>query len=356
MNPSTILNELKSTISHGADPGAVHAAAQKRASLYANERGSWPEVMNAAGDNTIAPELKRTVIMQEIVKDFARRLLPLGLFSTVFRDVPLEGTNTIQVPFMDLDTEASLVFSAATGYVTTGTTTLDHREITIGQDATNGGRWYKDLAFTSEEFARQPWLKIQEMAKLKAEKLASDIVANVLSVVTEANYGTAAKTVAAAAFVSDDVADLVESCKLWPLQGRSLFLDTSYHVALLKDEGFKAAYAAGSDAAIKEGRLNPRVMGFDYVENPTIPGNSEHLVGFAAFKSAILVAFAPVPPSREVLASGVTYRIFTDPDSGVSLEYRTRGDGQLDRAHHTIESSFGWAKGNGNAIKRITSE
>jgi hypothetical protein len=44
-----------------------------------------------------------------------------------------------------------------------------------------------------------------------------------------------------------------------------------------------------------------------------------------------------------------------DPQSGAALEYRTFGNNVLDTATHTIECSFGWAKGNGNALKRIVS-
>jgi hypothetical protein len=330
-------------------------ASLARAHYYRANQAAIGEVLNAAGDNTLAAGLKRDVIMQELVRAFALRVLNLNAFSTVFSNVPLEGANKVQVPYCGLDENESQVFSAATGYALAGETTTGVREITVGMGATDGGRWFQDLAFTSEEIARQPFLKTVELARLKAEKLASDIVANVLSVVTAANYGAAVISELPDGFDSDDIANLVTACKHLPQQGRSLFLDTSYHVALLKDESFKAAMNAASDSAIKEGRLFPRVMGFDYVENPNIPGNSENSVGFAAHKSAILVAFAPVPPIAEVRASGTSYRVYTDAASGVALEYRTFGDNVLDRATHIVEASFGWAPGNAAALKRITS-
>lgn len=340
----------------------VTNAAFKRAEFIEKHRGQLNAVFNAAGDNTIATELKRNVILQTVVKDFARRVLALNQFSTVFSNVPLEGTNKVEVPYYDLDASTSQVFAAATGYATIGETTTDKREITVGTGATDGGRWYQGMSFTSEEIARQPWLKVMELAQLKADKLAYDIVQDVLSVITAANYGAAAITSGADAFDSDDLADMVTACKKWPEQGRSLFVDTAYHVALLKDASFKHALNAASDLAIKEGRLFPRVFGFDYVENPNLPGNSENLVGFAAHKSAILCAFAPVPPIEEVRNAGTTYRIYVDPTTGVALEYRTYGSNVLDTAYHIIESSFGWAKGNyyqsaskEGALKRIVS-
>ena len=337
-------------------------ASSERAIFFERHAKKILQVL-AAGTNTIDTALKRDVILQVAIRDFAKRLIPLNAFSTVFMNVPLEGTNKVQVPFFDLDSGASTSFVAATGYVA-GDTAVDNREIQIGMraaaDAANNtkpyDRKYQGLSFTSEELARQPFLKVMELAQLKAEKLASDIFTHVLSVVTAANYGAAAKAVAAASFVADDVADLVNSCKTWPLVGRSLFLDTAYHVALLKDEGFKSAMNAASDLAIKEGRLNPRVFGFDYYENPNIPSNGENLVGFAAFKSAILFAQAPVPPSEEVRNAGTSYSIVTDAQTGVSFEYRTFGDNQKDNALHFIEASYGFAPGNRNALKRITSQ
>lgn len=314
-----------------------------------------PKLIPLWNTNTVDTALKRDVILQVVIKDFARRTMPLRLFSTVFENVPLEGTNKVQVPFYDLDTTASRSFSAGTGYTKVGNTVTDNREITVGTGATDGDRLFQDMSFTSEEIARQPYLKTLELAQLKVDKLAADFVADVLSVITVANFGAASKISPASAFDSDDIADLVTACKLWPEMGRGLVLDTAYHVNCLKDPAFKAALNAASDSAIKEGKLFPRVMGFNYAENPTIPSNSENLVGFAVFQSAILVATAPVPPVQEVRNSGTTYSVITDPTSGVAFEYRAFGDNTLDTAVNVVEVSYGFAKGNGNALKRITS-
>ena len=330
----------------------IGAASVQRGQII---NANLPKLIPLWNTNTIDTALKRDVILQVVIKDFARRTMPLRLFSTVFENVPLEGTNKVQVPFYDLDTTASRSWSAGTGYTKVGNTTTDNREITVGSGATDGDRLFQDMSFTSEEVARQPYLKTLELAQLKVDKLASDLVADVLSVITVANFGASAKISPAASFDSDDIADLVTACKLWPEMGRGLVLDTAYHVNCLKDPAFKSALAAASDLAIKEGRLFPRVMGFNYAENPTVPTNSENLVGFAVFQSAILVATAPVPPVQEVRNSGTTYSVVTDPTSGVAFEYRAFGDNTLDTAVNVVEVSYGWAKGNGNALKRITS-
>ena len=202
------------------------------------------------------------------------------------------------------------------------------REIEVGSGASNnqGGRLFQGLRFTSEELARQPALRIASLFELKVGRLASDVVAHVLSIVTQANFGDPVVAKAADVFDSNDLATLKLACKLWPEEGRGLLLDSEYDVALLRDSAFKSVMESGSDSAIRQGKLFPRVMGFNYLENPNIPDNSEGLKGFAVFPSAILVAFAPVPPSQEVRNAGTRYRAFVDPESGVVLEFRGFGN------------------------------
>jgi len=340
-------------------PKEAHAAAVNRAAAVRDNPGVASVVFNS---NAMPASLQRHAVLQEVVTDFARRLLPLNAFSTVFQNVPLEGTNKVQVPFYDLDSGASTSFNSTVGYVA-GDTATNYREIQIGKRATGDvaddtktyDRKFQALSFTSEELARQPFLKVVELAKLKANKLASDILTHVFSIVTAANYGAAVVTKVAALFDSDDVADLKGAAKMWPEDQRSLLLDSSYNVALLKDAGIKSAYALGSDRAIREGKLTPTLFGFNYFENPTIPDNGENLVGWINHPSAILFGMAPVPPTQEVRNAGTTYSIVVEPVTGTAFEYRTFGDSQMDSGTHVIEASYGFEKGIGNALKRIVS-
>lgn len=346
-------NEASKAFMRGNDvaPKEITAAAVAKANFFRKHKNALVSAMNT---NTIDAGLQRQVILQDVViRDFKRRVLGLDMFSTVFRNVPLQGLNTVEVPYYDLDSSASTNFVSGTGYTTIGNTSSGKKEITVGEGATNGKRKYQALAFSSQEIARQPYLKIAQLAGLKAEKLAYDIEQDVLSIITAANFGAASVTKAAALFTSDDLADLKAACKAWPAEGRGLVLDSAYDANLLKDPAFKYALNAASDSAIKEGRLYPRVFGFDYVENPNIPTNSENLVGFAFWKYAILVAFAPVPPTDEVRRAGTTWELVTDPDTGISLEYRAFGNNVTDAATHVIESSYGYAAGVTTALKRI---
>jgi hypothetical protein len=337
----------------------ISSAAINKANFFKKFRNRFIEMSNT---NTLDAGLQRQVILQDVViRDFARRVIGLNMFSTVFRDVPLQGLDSVEVPYFDLDSSASTKFVSGTGYTTVGNTSSDKREIKIGETATNtagttgGARLYQALAFSSQEIARQPYLKVAELAGLKAEKLAYDIEQDILSVITVANFGAAAVTKAAGQFDSDAIADLKLACKKWPMEGRGLVLDSAYDANLIKDPSFKHALNAASDSAIKEGRLYPRVMGFDYVENPNIPANAINLVGFAVWKYAILVAFAPVPPVQEVRNAGTVWELITDPATGISLEYRQFGTNVTDVATNVVECSYGYAAGLKTALKMIVS-
>lgn len=346
-------NEASKSFMRGNDiaPAVLARNSTEKALFYRKHKAAMSGVLNA---NTIPAELKRQAILQDVIEDFARILLPLRAFSTVFSNVPLQGTSKVNVPFYDLDATASNSWNSGNGYNTMGDTTAAQREIQIGSGATNGDRKWIGLATTSEEIARQPYLDILRLIRLRAEKLASDIFTNVLSVVTAANFGAAAKAKTADAFDSDDVVDLRLACKLWPQTGRTLIIDSAYDAALCKDQMIKSVLHSGSSDALRDGKIM-RLFGFDYMTIPTIPGNSENLVGFATFTSSILLATAPVPPSQEVRNSGTSYEVVTDPNTGISFEYRHYGDNTLDTGKHTIECSYGFAKGNGNALKRIVS-
>lgn len=355
-------NEITKSWQRGNDHKMedIRNAAVAKAHFFKKFRNRFMEVMNA---NTIPAQLQRQVILQDIViRDFARRVLSLSMFSTVFKNIPLQGLNTVEVPYFDLDQSQSQAYSSVTGYNTIGNTVSGVREITVGEGTPGTGgfgvghnRAYQALAFSSQEIARQPYLKVAELAGLKAEKLAFDIWQDILSVVTAANFGAAAIVKAANQFDSDQIALLKLACKAWPEGGRGLIIDSAYDANLLQDPSFKFALNAASDLAIKEGRLFPRVMGFDYAENPNIPQNGWNLFGLAVFKYAILVAFAPVPPIEEVRNAGTVWEMIVDPPTGITLEYRQFGTNVTDTATNIIESNYGFAPGLKTGIKAVVS-
>jgi ATP-dependent protease ClpP protease subunit len=335
----------------GGKPGLTPAEARERGAnrakiINANMKKIMP-LMNA---NTVSADLKRTVIMQQMIRAFAIRLLPLSAFSTVFNGIRLEGTDKVAVPYMPLQTTTSVDFVEGTGYTTFVDTNTSVKTITVDK------RKFQALKWSSQELSRQPYLWPAQNAMLQAEQLAIDVVNDVLSLVTSATYGTAGKISPASAFDSDDIMDLkgVADLANWPAAMRSIILNSAYDVNVLKDTGVKSALNFGDANPIKEGRI-VRIGGFDYYADARVPANSENLQGFIAWKSALLFAAAPVTPTPEVRSQLASYEEVIDPESGATFSYRLWGNPDTDQSREAIECAYGRVAGETAALKRITS-
>lgn len=338
---SNIVDEFRRYASRAADgPEYVQAANTYKSALV---REHW-KVLNAI---SIPDDLKRNVTLQIAMKAFKRRLAPLRAFSTGYSNLPLQGTNIVGVPYFALVTDASTDFNAGNGYVM-GDGTQGAKPVTVNK------RKYQPLQFSSAEFSRQPALRAGEIVSQKADKLAADVVADVLSLITLENYGAHSFAGAAGTFDADSVADLkgVADVANWPELGRSLVVKSAYDVNLLKDDSVKNAMAYGGSEAIREGKV-PILHGFEYHVCDTVPANGENLVGMIAHKSAALVALAPVLPAPDVK---VEYEMVDDPDTGLVLEWRRWGNPDMDQARQVIECNYGFAVGEAAALKRMVSE
>lgn len=296
--------------------------------------------------NTIASELQITNILDAALRALKQTLIPLQAFTTVYRNVPLLGTDKVSVPFHPLETAASADFN---GTYAMADSTTNVREVTVNK------RKYQSMGFTSSELARQPQLNLSEIGMKKGFKLAEDVMKDILSSVTLANFGTAVHTGTAANFDISDVIDIRQACDeaYWPQTNRSLFIDASYDANLLKQTNISKSLDFGGSEAIRQGRI-PQLVGFNYFPSTLIPTNSQNLKGFAVTDNAILVAFSPVPPAGS-LANVVNYSSVTDPETGLTVEYRSWADPDTDSTRDVIEVNYGYAKGDAAAIKRIVS-
>jgi hypothetical protein len=297
---------------------------------------------------TISSDLKLNVVLDSALVALRESLLPINSFSTVFNSVPLQGTDKVSVQFYPLATDATSDFNGT--YNFGDTNAINSRDITINK------RKYQPFSFTSAEAARQPYFNPEQLGFLKGRKLAEDILRDILSVVTLANYGAPIHTGAASAFDSDDMINIktaLDQAK-WPKSSRLMILDNAYEGALLKDAGIKNAAAVGSASAIQNGRL-PQIAGFDVIGTNLIPSNSQNLVGMVALPEALLVAFSPIQPSERVLKTLSAYEVVTDPETNLTIEYRAWGDPDTDTDKSVIEVNYGFALGHAAALKRIVS-
>jgi hypothetical protein len=295
--------------------------------------------------NVIPSALKVDVILDEALRAFSEALLPIRAFANVLNDVPLKGTNKIAVPFYPLAATTTRDFA--------GTYVMDGSEVQV-RDVTVNKRKYQSMSFTSDEYNRQPFLNPEEIGRVKGLKLAEDVLTDILSVVTDANYGTHILSSTAGNFDSDDVADMKGALDAarWPKMQRTLILDTTFETALLKDDAIKAAYASGTTDPLWNGKL-PTIAGFEVIATNVIPANGEKLIGMAVIPSAILVALSPIEPAPGVRAQLSDYRTVSDPQTGITLEYRAWGDPDTDTAKAVIECNYGYNFGQAEALKRI---
>jgi hypothetical protein len=297
---------------------------------------------------TISSELKLNVVLDSALVALRESLLPLNAFSKTFKSVPLQGTDKVSVPFFPLATDATSDFNGT--YVFNDTNAINSREVTINK------RKYQPLSFTSSELSRQPSFDPEQLGFLKGRKLAEDVLRDILSVVTLANYGAAIHTGAASAFDSEDMINIktaLDQAK-WAKSSRVMILDNVYEGALLKDASIKNAAAVGTPSAIQNGRL-PQIAGFDVIGTNLIPGNSQNLVGMVALPEAILVAFSPVQPAPGVLKHLNAYEVAVDPETNLTIEYRSWADPDTDTEKSVIEVNYGYALGHAAALKRIVS-
>lgn len=297
--------------------------------------------------NVIAADLQTDLILDSALEAFAEAITPLAMFSTAFKNVPLQGTDKVVVPYYALETATSKDFN--------GTYLFDGSDKST-RDVTINKRKYQSLSFTSSELARQPQFDPEVAGRLKGQKLAEDVLADIWSVITAANYSTAIFTGVASAFDVDDIIDMETALEVarWPKQGRGIVIKPSYMGELKKDmnsNGGLATFGRDSNGAVS---TFPTLSGFSFAQSNLIPGNSENLVGFTCFPSAILIGFAPIKPAPAVMKQLTRYEVVSLP-MGMSLEYREWGNADNDVEKRTLEVNYGYNKGQEEALKRIVS-
>lgn len=296
---------------------------------------------------TIPAGLQRDHILSAALTALKLRLISLGIFSTAFRNVKLEGTDKMVVPYYPLEGSASKDFNPANGYEFGDAYAQATREVTVDK------RKYQPLSIDSQTFARQPQLNLEKIGQQKGDKLAEDIIMDILSLATAGEFGAAVHTGLAAsldfATVNEVIGTACDQAK-WRKSGRSLAVHSGYYRNLVTDLGDASVYA--SDNPVKRGVLEG-VAGFDVYNEDSIPGNAENLVGFAAYESAILIGFSPVEPKDQ--SRIVDYQTMSDEETGLTLEYRKWFDPNKDTEKSVIECNYGYEVGEAVALKRIIS-
>lgn len=297
--------------------------------------------------NTLDADLKNEIVSNMALVSFQAQLRALSLFATDYSSELAREGDTVRVPSVP-DAAAAQDKSRGSAYTVQDTT---QNEVGITLDTHKYVSWHvEDIDANASSVANLEMLGIN-----KGATLAKAVMQEILADVTNANYSNKV-TVASTAFDRDDVADIAEDCDTldWPAASRGLLLSPAYYRALTKDEAtFADNY--GTDELIKgtAGRAI-RIDDFDTYNVNYIPGNSENLVGFAAWGDAIICAMRynePVGGGQP----GSVYRPVTDPDTGLTLGYREYYDDSIGRRIAILECLYGSAVGKGDSIVRIVS-
>lgn len=336
------------------------------ANMIAKNKKMIVETWNS---NSIDTALQRQVILQDMLEAYALKLIVLQAFSVKYENVPLQGTDQVVVPYFPLQTNASVQFVKGTGYTTANDWTENSRSITIGGDgdaATSGAnatagtakdRLYQRIDFTSYDMRRQPYLNVSKLCKQAADKLGVDVLTQIISrVIVTGNFGAAVKTVAAALFTPDDVADLSEYADTaqWPDIARSLVLQNTYKTPLLKDNTFKQYLSYGATDPIRKAQIQ-EAYGFENMFFIPLMTNytAANVAGWINHQSAVLCGFAPIMPAEGVRALLSAYEVIVDQASGAVMEYRKMANATTDTEQEIFQSCFGAGKGVDAALKIV---
>lgn len=327
--------------------------------------------------NTMSAGLLRQVILSEIMRAFRREFASLSIFAHNYKDVALQGTDKVEVPYYPLDTTASTEFTQAAGYVIAANAQTSNKEIIVGGKgdgvaSSGSGRKYKPLAFSAYEIARQPWLNIAQLIVLAAEQLAIDVRADILGThIKAANFGNAIWTGAAAAFDKTAFTNYLLNAAIkafWPMGQRNCVLTPDFFTNLLGDPGLQRVNESGSDESLRNAQIS-RLLSFASVnydallpvanfirggDGTVTAGPDLNLGGFIAYPSAILIATAPVMPGPATMKLLASYEQVTDDQTGLTFSYQYFGNVLGSQDAEIIECSYGSGLGELAALKRIT--
>lgn len=299
--------------------------------------------------------LTNTIYANVALEAFVKRLTPLRLFANNFSAEAVARGDKVKVPFVS----AASAAQDFTGSYNIQGSTAEGLEISINK------RKYVSWGLTTEEMATQPAVNMERFARQKGNALAKAVLQDIWSLITAANYGSAAYsqgsggdvvTVTAANFDSTEVTSVLECCEVddWPEEMRGLVLSPAYYAALLNDADVIGSNGVRDNNPLSDGKIGVPLAGFDVVSSNVIPANGENLTGFACHPDAILVAMRALIPETGV-ANRPTVQSMTDADSGITIVMREWFDPDSDTMKRVLECNYGYLKGNGDGIKRIKS-
>ena len=284
-------------------------------------------------------------VAQNALQPFLASLLPLRAFSTNFSPEPADKLDTVRVPVVGAPSQSS---DFAGSYTNPADSTVTVVPVQLNRHK------FKTIHVTAREAASTALNVLDTLVSSAAKQLAQDVLQDVFSAITNANYGAPGiPAVAAANFNYKTVLGIREACSevKMPVTDRSLVLDGAYYTNLLADDTVAKSFMIPIAApGIIEAQIR-RLAGFDMFETVILPDNGEKLVGFASHPSGMAMAMRYLVPVANYDEAGAV----TDPETGLTFGYLRFTEIQSNRIFITLECLYGFAPAIPAGIQRIVS-
>ncbi len=292
--------------------------------------------------NTLT-NVKDIKVAQSALLPYRAALTPLRAFSTNFSPEPADKLDTVRVPVVGAPSDSS---DFAGDYTANADSTVTVIPVQLNRHK------YKTVHVTAREAAETALNVLETLVASAVKQLAHDVLQDIFSEITAANYGVPSiPAVAASAFDYKKVLSVREACSLakMPISDRSLVLDGAYFTSLLADDVIaKSFYLPITQPGVVDAQIR-RIGGFDVHETVILPENGEKLVGFASHPSGMAVAMRYLVPVAEYDEAGAV----TDPETGLTFGYLRYTETSSNRIFVTVECLYGFKPAIADGIKRI---
>ena len=292
--------------------------------------------------NTLT-NVKDIKVAQSALQPFMAALLPMRAFSTNFSPEPADKLDTVRVPIVGAPSAAS---DFAGSYTVNSDSSIDVAPVQLNRHK------FKTVHLTAREAAETAINVLENLVTSAVKQLAQDVLQDIFSEITAANYGAPAiAALNSAAFDYKKVLSVREACftAKMPVTDRALVLDGAFFTNLLGDDIVAKSFMPPiAQPGVVEGLIR-RLAGFDVYETAILPENNEKLAGFAAHPSCLAVAMRYLQPVAEYDEAGAV----TDPETGLTFGYLRYTETSSNRAFITVECLYGFKVAIAAGLKRI---
>ena len=282
-------------------------------------------------------------VAQNALQPFMAGLTPLRAFSTNFSPEPADKLDTVRVPVIGAPGQSS---DFAGNYTTNADSTITVVPVVLNRHK------YKTVHVTAREAAETALPILDNLVAAAVKQLAEDVLKDVFSEITAANFGAPAiPALAATAFNYRKTLEMREACSAvkMPITGRSLILDDAYYTNLLTDDVVSKSFILPlSQPGVIEAQLR-RIAGFEVFPSTILPDNGEKLVGFAAHPSGIAIAMRYLVPVAEYDEAGAV----TDPETGLTFGYLRYTETSSNKIFVTVECLYGFKAAMSQGVRRL---